>query len=193
MSAIWRPSATAPAISCDLPVSKPAKPSRQLIVVFGAAVRADGRPSPTLRRRIDYAAGAAARFPDADLFCSGAAGRVGPSEASVMAEILAKAVDPARLHLDEESVDTLTSVRAAAAYFRAGGYDQCISCTDRYHQARTMMLFAFYGIRARPVMFYRDDVRTAAWWRMRAREGAALPYDFVAGLGARARDLLRRR
>lgn len=170
-----------------------ARPPRRLIVVFGAAVRADGRPSPSLRRRIDYAAGAAARYPEADLFCSGAAGAEGPSEASVMAEILGKTVAADRLHLDEVSTDTLTSVRAAAAFFRAGGYDQCLSCTDRYHQARIRMLFAFYGIYARPIMFYRDDVRTPAWWRMRAREGAALPYDFVAGLGARARDLLRRR
>jgi uncharacterized SAM-binding protein YcdF (DUF218 family) len=167
--------------------------ARPLIVVFGAAVRADGRPSPSLRRRIDYAAGAAARFPEADLFCSGAAGREGPSEASVMAGILAEHIDPARLHLDEVSTDTLTSVRAAAAFFRAHGYDRCLTCTDRYHQARIRMLFAFYGIYARPIMFYRDDVRTKSWWRMRVREGAALPYDFVAGLGARARDLLRRR
>lgn len=166
---------------------------RSLIVVFGAAVRADGRPSPTLRRRIDYAAGAAARMPQADLFCSGAAGREGPSEASVMAEILAGAIDPARLHLDERSTDTLTSVRAAASFFHQGGYKRCYSCTDRYHQARTMMLFAFHGIRARPIMFYRDDVHTPAWWHMRAREAAALPYDFVAGLSARARDLVRRR
>ena len=166
---------------------------RSLIVVFGAAVRADGRPSPSLRRRIDYAAGAAARFPHADLLCSGAAGREGPSEASVMAETLSRTVAPARLHLDEVSTDTLTSVQAATEMFRAGGYDECLTCTDRYHQARIRMLFAFYGIRAQPIMFYRDDIRTKAWWRMRAREAAALPYDFVAGLGARAREKLRRR
>ena len=171
----------------------PTRVPRRLIVVFGAAVRADGRPSPTLRRRIDYAAGAAARYPEADLFCSGAAGKVGPSEASVMARILAEHIDPARLHLDEQSVDTLMSVRAAAAFYHAGGYDQCFSCTDRYHLARTRMLFAFYGILARPITFYRNDVLTNDWWRMRLREGAALPYDFIAGLGARARDLVRRR
>lgn len=161
--------------------------------MFGAAVRPDGRPSPALRRRIDYAAGAAARYPEADLFCSGAQGQAGPSEASVMARILAEHADPARLHLDEASTDTLTSVRAAAAFFRAGGYDQCLTCTDRYHQPRIVMLFAFYGIRARPITFYRDEERSRAYWRMRAREAAALPYDFVAGLSARARDLLGRR
>ena len=110
-----------------------------------------------------------------------------------MARILAEHADPARLHLDEASTDTLTSVRAAAAFFKAGGYDRCLTCTDRYHQPRIVMLFAFYGIRARPITFYREEERTRAYWRMRAREAAALPYDFVAGLGARARDLLRRR
>ena len=110
-----------------------------------------------------------------------------------MTRILGEHADPVRLHLDEASTDTLTSVRAASAFFRSGGYDQLLSCTDRYHQPRVVMLFAFYGIRARPIAFYRDEERSRAYWRMRMREAAALPYDFVAGLGARARDLLHRR
>ena len=109
---------------------------RTLIVVFGAAARADGSPSPTLARRIGYAAAAAEWDPSTDLFCSGAAGRVGPSEASVMVRLLAGSVAPGRLHADDASVDTLQTVRAAVRFVRAHGYRRCLSCTDGYHQPR---------------------------------------------------------
>jgi len=166
-------------------VSAPA--NRTLIVVFGAAARADGSPSPTLARRIGYAAAAAEWDPSADLFCSGGAGQVGPSEASVMGRLLAGTVSASRLHLDEESADTLQSVRAAVRFFRAHGYRRCLSCTDSYHQPRVRMLFRLYGIDCRPIRLPRRGPR-----RLRAkqlvREAAALPYDLVAGIGAVIRD-----
>lgn len=159
---------------------------RRLIVVFGAAVRADGRPSPTLARRIGYAATTAEREVDTDLFCTGGVGREGPSEASVMARALAPTIAETRIHLDEASQDTLQQVAAAAAFARAYGYAACVSCTDSYHQPRVMMLFAMFGIRCRPIRFMRDG-RKRYQGRMWAREVLALPYDLVAGLGLRWR------
>lgn len=155
-------------------------------MVFGAAVRADGRPSPTLARRIGYAATTAEREPDTDLFCSGAVGREGPSEASVMARALAPTIAAARITLDENSADTLQSVAAAAAFARAQGYRSCLSCTDSYHQPRVLMLFAMFGIRCRPIRFIRDGSNRYQA-RMWTRELAALPYDLVAGIGFRLR------
>lgn len=161
----------------------------RLIVVFGAAVMADGRPSATLGRRIAYAAAAAALDRAAPVFCSGAVGRHPPSEAAVMAAALRRTIDPARLHLDEASTDTLTSVRAAVAFAAANGCDRCVVCTDRYHQPRVRMLFALFGMASEPVVFSRDVARTdrSYRWKMRAREAAAIPYDLVAGLAARLR------
>jgi uncharacterized SAM-binding protein YcdF (DUF218 family) len=160
---------------------------RTLIVVFGAAARADGSPSPTLARRIGYAAAAAEWDPATDLFCSGAAGKVGPSEASVMVRMLSGSVAASRLHADEESVDTLQSVRAAVRFFRAHGYRRCLSCTDSYHQPRIRMLFAIYGIDCRPIRLPGRGARRLRL-KQRVREAAAIPYDFVAGLNARFKD-----
>ncbi len=159
---------------------------RRLIVLFGAAVRADGRPSPTLARRIGYAATTAERDPETDLFCSGGIGREGPSEASVMARALAPTIAPERVHLDEISQDTLQSVVAAVAVARARGYRACLSCTDSYHQPRVLMLFALFGMPCSAIRFARDgSSRYQA--RMWAREALALPYDLVAGLNQRIR------
>ena len=156
-------------------------------MVFGAAVRPDGSPSATLARRVGYAAAVAQADPRVDLFLTGGIGRFGPSEAAVMAAMLAGAVSAERLQLDEESRDTLQSVRAAAAVFHAHGYAACLACTDAYHQPRVRMLFRLFGVRARPVPLPRRGPRRLHW-RMALREAAALPYDAVAGVAARLRS-----
>lgn len=156
-------------------------------MVFGAAVRPDGSPSPTLARRVGYALAAAEAEPDACLFLSGGQGRFGPPEANVMGQLLAGHVAPERLHFDTASRDTLETVRAAAAFYRAGGHDRLVAATDNYHDPRVRMLFALYGIRSWPIPFARRGPGRLMW-RMRLRETAALPYDLVAGLAARWRD-----
>lgn len=162
-------------------------------MVFGAAVRRDGSPSPALRRRIAFAAGAAAQDPHATLFCSGAKGRFGPSEARVMADALSASVAVERLHLDEASVDTLQSVARAAQFARAHGFDRCVACTDRYHQPRVRMLFALFGMASAPILFPRTETPgNRPWLRMHLREAAAIPYDLVAGGWAAFRRSRRR-
>lgn len=152
------------------------------ILLLGAAVRADGSPSPALARRIGYAAQAAAAEPDALVFCSGAAGKVGPSEASVMGRVLeARGVHPSRLVLDEVSRDTLESVVAAAEFVRRRGLDGCIVCTDAYHVRRARWLLGALGVRSEPgpITRGRAGTRLAYWTRMRLRESLATPYDLA--------------
>lgn len=162
------------------------------IVIFGAAVRPDGRPSPTLARRIGYAVEAAALWPEAPILCSGAAGRTGPSEASVMAAILAAhGVPQARLALDEASRDTLQSAVAAARFARARGAAHCITCSDRYHQPRIRLLLGALGVRTTPGPLApgRGGTPWRHWARMRLREALAIPYDLALVL-AKRRSLL---
>lgn len=167
---------------------------KRLIVVFGAAVRPDGSPSATLRRRAQIAARAALADSTAEIFCSGAVGTYPPSEAKVIASLLDGAVAPDRVHLDEVSRDTLQTVRAATAFARTHGFDACVACTDRYHQPRVRMLFALFGM---PASSASGSVSDSGPWRYRAkmavREAAALPYDFIAGLWAVRRSQRRPR
>jgi vancomycin permeability regulator SanA len=150
------------------------------IVIFGAAVMADGRPSPSLSRRIRYGARAAAAWPDAAVFCSGGLGAVPPSEASIMRDrLVAGGVDPARIVLDEASLDTLQSVVAAARFVRRQGLDGCVVCTDSYHQPRCRLLLALLGIHAEagPLERGPSGTRRRYWVKMHLREALALPYD----------------
>ncbi|THD77483.1 MAG: YdcF family protein [Phenylobacterium sp.] len=163
-----------------------------VIVVFGAAVRADGTPSPSLARRIGYAAQAAQAHPDAPILCSGGSDGRGPSEASVMAETLVRrGVATSRLVLDEASLDTLQSVIAAARFVRRHGLDGCIVCSDRYHIPRIRLLLGALGVASAPgpLASGRAGVGWRPWAWMRLREAAAIPYDLAIVL-VRRRALL---
>ena len=150
--------------------------------MFGAAVRKDGMPSAALSHRIARAAQAAREYPHAPLFCSGGVGRHGPSEASIIAQLLATAVDPARLHLDEDSVDTLQTVRAAARFMKARGLDLAIPCT-----IATTSRASACSSRSRASEACRSrsnrSVVQAIGCALSAREAIATPYDLVAGIG----------
>lgn len=173
--------------SWTLNMTEVATAERTLAVVFGAAVRPDGSPSPTLARRVGYAAAIAEADPNVDLFLSGGIGDYPPSEAAVMAALLAGTISAKRLTLDEVSSDTLQTVRAAAAYARAHCYPSILTCTDAYHQPRVRMLFRLMGFPSRPVRLAprgRKQLRVTMW----LRECAAIPYDLVAAVAAAIRD-----
>lgn len=164
----------------------------EVILLLGAAVRPDGRPSAALARRIAAAAKAAEIHPKAMVFCSGGVGRHGPSEASVMARDLVRlGVAPGRLVLDEASLDTLQTAIAAARYMRAEGLSRCMVCTDSYHAPRAVALMRVFGAQGRmwPAKAGLRQMGAAAWAWMRAREALAIPYDVALALMKRKRVL----
>ena len=165
---------------------------RPAIVIFGAAVRPDGRPSPSLLRRIGYGLKAAQVHPDAPIFCSGGIGRAGPSEASIMARVLrGQGMAADRLVLDETSLDTLQSVVAAARFVRRSGRDGVIVCSDSYHQPRIRLMLGVLGVAAEagPTAPGLAGARLTTWLRMHLREALAIPYD-VGIVIARRREFL---
>lgn len=164
-----------------------------LIVILGAAVRPDGRASPALLRRIEGGRALAEAYPDATVFCSGAIGRFGPSEASIMAEVLTlSGLAPERLVLDEDSRDTLQTGFAAARHVRANGLAGAIVCTDRYHVLRSRLILELLGVKTRDggVAAGIPQMGWFTWLRMRLRELPAIPYDGALALWKR-RGLVR--
>jgi vancomycin permeability regulator SanA len=153
---------------------------RPVIAIFGAAVLPDGRPSPSLLRRIGYGLTAASAHPEASILCSGGVGRAGPSEASIMAEVLLRGgVAQDRLALDEASLDTLQSVIATARFVRQRSADGVIVCSDRYHLPRIRLMLAALGVltAAAPTQPGLEGTRRRYWIRMHLREALAIPYD----------------
>lgn len=159
-------------------------PGTAIIVIFGAAVRRDGSPSPTLRRRVEAAARCGAHFRDPLYIPTGGKGRFGPAEACVMAALLQEfGVPHARIIAEPTGTDTLSSVVAVARLLRA----QCPGgtvhvATSAYHlpRCRLLMRIAGHPARACPPPQAPASARFALRWYWRIREVPAIPYD--AGL-----------
>jgi uncharacterized SAM-binding protein YcdF (DUF218 family) len=159
------------------------------IVIFGAAVRPDGSPSNTLRRRVEAAAALGLRHPGALFIPTGAAGRHGPSEASVMAGLLAGfRIGPERIVLEETGTDTLSSVRAVRRLLRRQPrIGRIYAATSAYHLPRYVMLLRLAGVHARPCPppAFPAALRLRTRWYWRLRECAALPWDAALILALR--------
>lgn len=159
------------------------------IVIFGAAVRPDGRASNTLRRRVEAAAAFGRRFTNPLFIPTGGVGRYGASEASVMGGLLRDLdVAEAQLLLEETGTDTLSSVRAVRRLLRLRAIAAPVyAATSAYHLPRCVLLLRLAGLPAHacppPPAPAAASHRLRWYWRL--RELPALPYDAALTLGLR--------
>ena len=157
-----------------------------IIIIFGAAVRPDGRPSQTLLHRVEAAARFGVRFARPLFIPTGAKGRHGDAEAVVMRRVLTDAGYPAAdIRVELTGTDTLSSVRAVAAMVR--GSTPVFACTSAYHLPRCLLLLRLAGVRARGCPPPSVPAATSRWlrWYWRLRETPALPYDVLLMLWLR--------
>ena len=145
----------------------------RILVILGAAVWAEGAPSPTLRRRC---AAAAALWHTGDfdrVIPSGGVGTHPPAEADVMADLLIQSGVPAGV-IDREGAATRTieTAQYVASMVPPGAVLTAVS--DRYHLARVWVAFRSVGLSVRLASAHRAlpaprrSVAARAW----AREAA---------------------
>ncbi len=145
-----------------------------MVVIFGAAVRAGGRPSVTLLCRTEAAFACGGRL--AHYLPTGAIGRFPPSEAAVMAKLLQGwGVPRHQIMLEETGVDTLSSARACARLLR-GWQGPVRVATSGYHLPRCRLLLGLSGTWAAGCPPPPAPERR---WFWRLRECAAMPADLV--------------
>lgn len=160
------------------------------IVIFGAAVRPDGLPSGALRQRVEAAAAFGETLSPPPLYLpTGARGRFGEAEASVMAALLVTLGIPrARIREETSGTDTLSSAIACARLLR-GHAGPVFAATSAYHLPRCLVLLRLAGLPARavppPAAPAASTWRRRWWWRL--REVPALPYDAALMAWHRAR------
>lgn len=163
--------------------------ARPVIIIFGAAVRADGGPSLTMRRRVMAAAAFGGTLPDPLYIPTGGQGRHGPPESEVMRRLLQDLGVPGDAIREEATArDTLESARACAAMLR-GHQGPVYACSSGYHLPRCRMLLRLFGLPAGAVPPPEAAHGLMERWYWRLREGAALPYDAML---AGAERLFRR-
>ncbi len=158
-----------------------------VIVIFGAAVRPDGNPSETLRQRVRAAARFGERFRQPLVIPTGAKGRHGEAEATVMARLLLEAGFPqSAITKEETGTDTLSSVRAVIRLIPER--TKVYACSSAYHLPRCLVLLRLAGIAARACPPPPVPAASSRWlrWYWRLRETPAVPYDTLLMLWLRA-------
>lgn len=152
------------------------------IVIFGAAVRADGSASGSLRRRCENAVHHGGAGPAGPWYLpSGGVGRHGPAEALVMRDILLEhGVAAPRIVLEREARDTLESVRLCTRLLRRRpDVGQVLVSTSSYHRLRCALLFRLAGFDsvALPTASDRPHLGWSKWLRYVIKELLATPWD----------------
>jgi uncharacterized SAM-binding protein YcdF (DUF218 family) len=151
------------------------------LVIFGAAVRADGSPSGSLQRRCDTALRAGRDLGSPLYLATGGVGEHGPAEAQVMRNILAAAgVCAQRILVETESRDTLQSVRHCTHLLRQrDDVRQLLVCSSSYHNPRCVLLLRAAGFRCDAARSPSDRpyLGWGKWLRYSLKELIATPWD----------------
>lgn len=171
-------------------------PQRDYIIVFGAGVRANAEPSPTLLQRIKGAAAWAERNRSSMIIATGATGRFGPAEAEVIAtQLRRRGVSADRIILEPYGRDTLESVRLCGEILRArGDVARVICCTSTFHQPRCALLLRLLGYTV-VIPPMANSWRHLSRWRyanLIAKEVLATPYDAALVIAQGNLSLARR-
>jgi len=156
-------------------------------VIFGAAVREDGSPSGSLRRRCEAALQAGRQCVSPLYLVTGGVGLHGPAEAVVMREWLMRhGVAAASVIVEDQARDTLQSVRLCSRLLKQRDDVQRVRvCSSAYHAPRCVLLLRLAGVPCDAVAMPSDRpfLGTATWLRYVAKELIATPWDLLV-LGA---------
>jgi vancomycin permeability regulator SanA len=132
-----------------------------LIIVLGAAVKAQGVPSNALRRRVEHAVGLWEAGAAPQLLMSGGLGKYPPAEAEVMQRLaLDLGVAENAILIEPLGVSTLDSARKCAALLKKIANEPVtpntlgsppadhpvMLVTDDFHMRRALMAFRHVGI-----------------------------------------------
>lgn len=151
------------------------------LIIFGAAVRADGSPSGSLARRVDGALTLARTVANPKFIATGGVGRHGPAEAVVIRELLMRGgIRQEDVLLEDQARDTLDSIEFCDAILaECTDVEVVVPCTSTYHIPRCAMLLRMLGytIRIPPMPADRSHLSLPKWLLYVIKECVALPYD----------------
>ncbi len=153
------------------------------LIIFGAAVRADGSPSGSLERRVEGALRYAGTIANARFIATGGVGRFGSAEAEVIRAMLLRAgIRDEDILVDDQSRDTLESIeRCHAMLLKQSDVESVVPCTSAYHVPRCSILLRLLGYRTLVIDMPADrphlPLRKWTWFVF--KELLALPYDVL--------------
>jgi uncharacterized SAM-binding protein YcdF (DUF218 family) len=162
--------------------SRPSLRKVDAILVLGAA-QYNGRPSPVLRHRLDYAISLYKRKLASRMVMTGGVG-VGDtiSEGEVSRRYAIKqGVVADSIMVEGKGVTSAESVSAAAALMRNRGLKSALIVSDSYHMLRVELLARRAGIRAYRAPAPTINEKSRQRWRAILRESVLFPATALLG------------
>jgi len=149
------------------------------VVVFGAAVWPNGRPSPALRRRTLHAVSLVKSGLAGHLLVTGGTGKHPPSEARVMKHIAqAHGLSSELIFTEETGTSTFHSARECRKIMRRNRWSSALIVTDPYHIPRACFIFRSLGFKAdgSAPAGGKESNRSWRWCLYYVREFLAFPW-----------------
>jgi vancomycin permeability regulator SanA len=165
--------------------------SLDYIVVFGAAVTPEGKPSAVLQHRLDAARQWAAGRSRVKFLVSGGIGHHPPSEAEAMRLYLVeRGVQDQMILSEPEGWDTLSSaIRCIEILRQRPDVRSVVLCSSSFHLPRCRLIFRVLGVATGAVAIRsdREIIGPRRWLRASAREVPAIVWDVTLALARRLR------
>lgn len=159
------------------------------IVVFGAAVGSDGKPSAVLRHRLDAAVKSAEGRSRARFLVTGGLGDHPPAEADAMrGYLLERGIQDRMIMTEPKGLDTLSSaVHCIEILKQRSDVESIVLCSSSFHLPRCWLIFRVLGFAARTAEIQCDRriLGPSRWLRASVREGPAIVWDVAIALGRR--------
>lgn len=159
------------------------------IIVFGAAVRPDGKPSAVLRHRLEAAVQWAEGRSRARFLVTGGLGNHPPAEAEVMRSyLLERGIQDRMIMTEPKGLDTLSSaLRCIEILRQRSDAESIVLCSSSFHLPRCRLIFRALGYAARTAEIKSDRgvLGSSRWLRASIREGPAIIWDVALALGRR--------
>lgn len=159
------------------------------IIVFGAAVAPDGRPSAVLRHRLEAAMRWAKGRSQARFLVTGGLGDHPPSEAEAMRRyLLGQGLEDHAIITEPKGLDTLSSaINCIEILKRRPDVKSVVLCSSSFHLPRCWLIFRALGITATMAAVQSDRrvIGSGRWLRASLREGPAIAWDFALALAQR--------
>ena len=161
--------------------------TRNFLIIYGAAVKPEGEPSGSLRRRVEGAWQISQRLKDPCLFIvTGGVGEYPPSEAKVMQRLLLElGATAAQIILEDQATDTMESSFNCAEILVKHKFsaenDLIVNCSSPYHNYRCQLLLHMLGFKSLRgnMPSDRPALGIMKWLRYYFREMLAIPWDFI--------------
>jgi uncharacterized SAM-binding protein YcdF (DUF218 family) len=147
------------------PVAMTELPGADVVVVLGAQVLGDGRPSPSLRRRVDRAVAVALERGIPWFAACGGTGGAPLSEAEAVRDLATAAGVPVdRIVLEDRSTSTFEHVVNLRPIAVDHGWRRLVVVTDPFHLPRACYLFRRAGFDVEGVPAERRGASARRWW-----------------------------